>query len=146
VCTEANSVKGAEAADFFFYCWYLKVLTDHAIWTYGLQAVWKYISTVLDIDTRCRSVVSLNPRSLYPPRTPPPPRNLLYRGLSGPQSLSGWRREEKNIPSLTRIEPRKSNPLCPLMFWGCRCRYEKRQPHYVFLDLELVHHFIDRNL
>jgi hypothetical protein len=26
VCTEANSVKGAEAADFFFYFWYLKVL------------------------------------------------------------------------------------------------------------------------
>jgi hypothetical protein len=31
VCTEANSVKGAEAADFFFYCWYLKVLTDDGI-------------------------------------------------------------------------------------------------------------------
>jgi hypothetical protein len=31
VCTEANSVKGAEAADFFFYCWYLKVLTDDVI-------------------------------------------------------------------------------------------------------------------
>jgi hypothetical protein len=28
VCTEANSVKGAEAADFLIYCWYLKVLTD----------------------------------------------------------------------------------------------------------------------
>jgi hypothetical protein len=31
VRTEANSVKGAEAADFFFYCWYLKVLTDDGI-------------------------------------------------------------------------------------------------------------------
>jgi hypothetical protein len=31
VCTEANSVKGAEAANFFFYCWYLKVLTDDGI-------------------------------------------------------------------------------------------------------------------
>jgi hypothetical protein len=28
VCTEANSVKGAEAADFFFYCWYSEVLAD----------------------------------------------------------------------------------------------------------------------
>jgi hypothetical protein len=28
VCAEANSVKGAEAADFFFCCWYLKVLMD----------------------------------------------------------------------------------------------------------------------
>jgi hypothetical protein len=26
VCTEANSVKGAEAADFFLYSWYLKSL------------------------------------------------------------------------------------------------------------------------
>jgi hypothetical protein len=31
VCTEANSVKGVEAADFFFYCWYLKVLMDDGI-------------------------------------------------------------------------------------------------------------------
>jgi hypothetical protein len=31
VCAETNSVKGAEAADFFFYCWYLKVLTDDGI-------------------------------------------------------------------------------------------------------------------
>jgi hypothetical protein len=31
VCTEANSVKGAEAADFFLYCWYLKVLADDGI-------------------------------------------------------------------------------------------------------------------
>jgi hypothetical protein len=31
VCTEANSVKGAESADFFFYCWYLKVITDDGI-------------------------------------------------------------------------------------------------------------------
>jgi hypothetical protein len=31
VCMEAKSVKRAEAADFFFYCWYLKVLTDDRI-------------------------------------------------------------------------------------------------------------------
>jgi hypothetical protein len=31
VCTEANSVKGVEAADFFLYCWYLKVLTVDGI-------------------------------------------------------------------------------------------------------------------
>jgi hypothetical protein len=26
--SEANIVMGAESPDFFFYCWYLKVLTD----------------------------------------------------------------------------------------------------------------------
>jgi hypothetical protein len=31
VCTETNSVTRAEAADFFLYCWYLKVLTDDVI-------------------------------------------------------------------------------------------------------------------
>jgi hypothetical protein len=31
VFTEANSVKAAEAADFFLYSWYLKVLTDDEI-------------------------------------------------------------------------------------------------------------------
>jgi hypothetical protein len=31
VCLEASSVTGAETADFFFYCWYLKVLTDDGI-------------------------------------------------------------------------------------------------------------------
>jgi hypothetical protein len=31
VCTVPNSVKGAEAVDFFFYCWYLKVLMDDGI-------------------------------------------------------------------------------------------------------------------
>jgi hypothetical protein len=31
VCTEVNSVKGAVAADFFSYCWYLKVLADDGI-------------------------------------------------------------------------------------------------------------------
>jgi hypothetical protein len=31
VCTEANIVMGAESADFFFYYWYLKVLTDDGI-------------------------------------------------------------------------------------------------------------------
>jgi hypothetical protein len=31
VCTEANIIMGAESADFFFYCWYLKVITDDRI-------------------------------------------------------------------------------------------------------------------
>jgi hypothetical protein len=31
VCTEANNIKGAEAADFFFNSWYLKILTDDGI-------------------------------------------------------------------------------------------------------------------
>jgi hypothetical protein len=32
VCTEANSVMGAEAADFFFYWWYSEVLADDWVW------------------------------------------------------------------------------------------------------------------
>jgi hypothetical protein len=31
VYTEANRVKGAEAADFFFYGWYLKVIMNGGI-------------------------------------------------------------------------------------------------------------------
>jgi hypothetical protein len=34
VYTDANIVMGAESADFFFYCWYLKVLTDTEFETY----------------------------------------------------------------------------------------------------------------
>jgi hypothetical protein len=30
--TDANIIMGAELADFFFYCWYLKVLADDGIW------------------------------------------------------------------------------------------------------------------
>jgi hypothetical protein len=32
VYTDANIVMGAESADFFFYCWYSKVLADDGIW------------------------------------------------------------------------------------------------------------------
>jgi hypothetical protein len=32
VYTDANIVMGAESADFFFDCWYLKVITDDGIW------------------------------------------------------------------------------------------------------------------
>jgi hypothetical protein len=32
VYTNANIVMGAESADFFFYCWYLKVLADDGVW------------------------------------------------------------------------------------------------------------------
>jgi hypothetical protein len=32
VCTEANSVMGAEAADFFFSWWYSKTLADDWVW------------------------------------------------------------------------------------------------------------------
>jgi hypothetical protein len=31
VCMEANSVKGAEAADFFFYCWYFVRVTSTSL-------------------------------------------------------------------------------------------------------------------
>jgi hypothetical protein len=32
VYTDANIVMGAESADLFFACWYLKVITDDGIW------------------------------------------------------------------------------------------------------------------
>jgi hypothetical protein len=32
VYTDANIVMEAESADFFFDCWYLKVITDDGIW------------------------------------------------------------------------------------------------------------------
>jgi hypothetical protein len=32
VCTEANSITGAEAADFFFYWRYSEVLADDWVW------------------------------------------------------------------------------------------------------------------
>jgi hypothetical protein len=32
VYTDANIVMGAESADFFFDCWYYKVLADDGIW------------------------------------------------------------------------------------------------------------------
>jgi hypothetical protein len=32
VYTDANIVIGAESADLFFDCWYLKVITDDGIW------------------------------------------------------------------------------------------------------------------
>jgi hypothetical protein len=34
VYTDANIVMGAESADFFFDCWYLKVITDDGIDTH----------------------------------------------------------------------------------------------------------------
>jgi hypothetical protein len=36
VYTDANIVMGAESADFFFYCWYSKVLADDGICFLGL--------------------------------------------------------------------------------------------------------------
>jgi hypothetical protein len=54
---------------------------------------WKYSSTILDLGTRWRWVVSLSPRPLYPLINRP--RYPSYERMGGPQSRSG---EEKILP------------------------------------------------
>jgi hypothetical protein len=65
---------------------------------------WRCSSTILDLGTRWRWVVSLTPRPLYP-------RYPLDRRLGGPQSRSGRSGEEKNLLPLPEIEPRLSSPV-----------------------------------
>jgi hypothetical protein len=59
---------------------------------------WSYSSTILDLYTRWRWVVSFTPRLLYP-------RYVLDRRLSRPQSRYGRCGEEKNFLPLLGIEP-----------------------------------------
>jgi hypothetical protein len=76
---------------------------------------WRYISTIFDLVTIWRSVVSFTPRPLYP-------RGMNPLVLGGPQSLSGWRGAKKSVLPLPGNEPRPSSPSlyrlsCP-GFWG----------------------------
>jgi hypothetical protein len=67
---------------------------------------WRYSSTILDLGTRWRWVVSFMPRPLYPRR-----KSSGYpmdRRLGGPQSRSGRCREEKHF-ALPGIEPGPSS-------------------------------------
>jgi hypothetical protein len=60
---------------------------------------WRYSSTILNLGTRRRSVVSFTPWPIY--RMYP-----LYRSLGGPQSRSRYCGEEKNLLPLPGIEHR----------------------------------------
>jgi hypothetical protein len=55
---------------------------------------WKYTSTVLDLGTKQRRVVSFKPRSLYP--WGKSPRYPLGRRLGGPQRKYGRYGQEKS--------------------------------------------------
>jgi hypothetical protein len=57
-------------------------------------------STVLNLDTICRCMVSFTPLPLYPRGKSP------WYSLGGPQSRSGCYEEEKNLLSLAGIELR----------------------------------------
>jgi hypothetical protein len=64
---------------------------------------WRYTSTILDLGTRWRLVVSFKPRPLLYPRGKSP-LYPLDRRLGGPQSRSGRCEDEKNLAVLG-IEP-----------------------------------------
>jgi hypothetical protein len=63
---------------------------------------WRYNSTILDLGTRWRRVVSFKPLLFYPQGKSP--QYPLDGRLGGPQSLPGRYGEEKNL-TLPRIKP-----------------------------------------
>jgi hypothetical protein len=64
---------------------------------------WRYNSTILDLSTGWRWLVSFTPRALY--SRGKSPLYPLYRRLGGPQSRSGHCGVEKNLLQLPGIEP-----------------------------------------
>jgi hypothetical protein len=82
----------------------LDLLKHCVMKTYG---EWRYSSTILDLGTRWRWMVSITPRQLYLQRNNP--RYPLYRRLRGPQNRSKCNGEQKNILPLRAIE---FLPLC----------------------------------
>jgi hypothetical protein len=67
----------------------------------------RYNSTILDLGTRWRLVVSITPRSLYARGNRS--RYPLDRRLGGPQSRSGRCGEETNL-AMAGLEPLPSSP------------------------------------
>jgi hypothetical protein len=63
----------------------------------------RYSSIILGLCSRWRSVASFISRPLHPRGKNP--RYLLDRRLGGPQCLSGYYGEEKNLSPLPEIEP-----------------------------------------
>jgi hypothetical protein len=70
---------------------------------------WRYSSTILNLGTRWRWVLSFTPRPLYPwVKSPRYPFNMR---LGEPQSQSGCSGVEKNLLPLPGIKPRPSSLL-----------------------------------
>jgi hypothetical protein len=67
-----------------------------------------FSSTILDLVTRWRWVVSFAPWPLY--HLGKSPRYTLDRRLGGPQSRSGWCRVKRNLLPLPEIEHLPSSP------------------------------------
>jgi hypothetical protein len=67
---------------------------------------YRYNSTILDLDTRWRRVVSFTSRPIY--RYGKNSRYPLDRRLGGPQTWYEYCRVEKNLLPLSGIEPRPS--------------------------------------
>jgi hypothetical protein len=68
---------------------------------------WRYSSTILDLGTRWRRVVSFTSRPLYPRGKRP--QYPLDRKLVGPQSWSGCYGVKKSILPLSAIKPGRSD-------------------------------------
>jgi hypothetical protein len=69
---------------------------------------WRYSSTTLDLGTRCRRVVTITTRPLYPRGKGL--RWSLYRRLCGIQSRVRHCGEQKNLLLLSGVEPRLPSP------------------------------------
>jgi hypothetical protein len=70
---------------------------------------WRYSSTILDLGTRWRWVVSFMPRPFTPGGKSP--RYTLDKRLGGPQCRSGRCGLEKNLFPPAGIGPRPANPV-----------------------------------
>jgi hypothetical protein len=81
---------------------------------------WSYSSTILDIGTRWRWVVSSTPGPLYPREKSP--RYELDRRLFGPQILSRRCGIDKNLLPMPGIEPRPSSSRSITIAIGPHCK------------------------
>jgi hypothetical protein len=79
----------------------------HAMKTYWVSR--GIAARILDLSTRWRWVVSFTPRPLYPQGKSP--WYPLVMQLSGPQSRSGHRGEEKNSQPLSGLKPLIIQPV-----------------------------------
>jgi hypothetical protein len=99
---------GRKAADVIWHCCFPKgkfvsVLNELSTTPWRRMEEWRYSSTILDLGTRWKWVVSFTTRSLYPRGKSP-----LYRlnmRLGGPRSRSGCCGVEKMFLPLAGIEP-----------------------------------------
>jgi hypothetical protein len=92
---------------------------------------WRYSSTILDLGSRWRWVVSSTTPPLYPRRKRP--RCPLDRRLGGPQSRSGRCGVEKDLFPLPRIEKRPSSPSLYRLSYPGSSHYPFL-PHYYRMD------------